>query len=46
MSLAPGGSPDGERFLVVIPEILAGEQPLTAILNMTPLGERSKVPAP
>ncbi len=27
-------SPDGERFLVVIPEIVAGEQPLTAILNM------------
>ena len=35
-------SPDGERFLVVIPEIVAGEQPLTAILNLQPPPVRSR----
>ena len=39
-------SPDGERFLVIIPEIVAGEQPLTAILNMAPRVERRKAQGP
>jgi Tol biopolymer transport system component len=39
-------SPDGERFLVIIPEIVASEQPLTAILNMAPQLERGKTAAP
>jgi hypothetical protein len=26
-------SPDGKRFLAIIPEVVADEQPLTAILN-------------
>jgi len=29
-------SPDGKRFLVIIPEVVASEQPLTAFLNMMP----------
>ena len=29
-------SPDGKRFLVIIPEVVASEQPLTAFLNMLP----------
>ena len=31
-------SPDGKRFLVIIPEVVANEQPLTAFLNVIPLG--------
>jgi hypothetical protein len=27
-------SPDGQRFLVIIPEVVGSEQPLIAILNM------------
>jgi Tol biopolymer transport system component len=30
-----GMSPDGKRFLVLIPEVLADELPLTAVLNWT-----------
>jgi Tol biopolymer transport system component len=37
-------SPDGERFLVVIPEIIAGEQPLTAFINMAASVERGRAP--
>ena len=29
-------SPDGKRFLVIIPEVVGSEQPLTAFLNMAP----------
>ena len=29
-------SPDGKRFLAIVPEIVADEQPLTAILNWSP----------
>ena len=29
-------SPDGERFLMVLPEVVANEQPLTALLNVMP----------
>jgi Tol biopolymer transport system component len=29
-------SPDGKRFLVIVPEVVASEQPLTAFLNMAP----------
>ncbi len=28
-------SPDGRRFLAVVPQAFAGEQPLTVILNWT-----------
>ena len=31
-------SPDGKRFLVIIPEVIANEQPLTAFLNVGPKG--------
>ena len=27
-------SPDGKRFLIIVPEVVANEQPLTAILNI------------
>jgi Tol biopolymer transport system component len=37
-------SPDGERFLVVIPEVIAGEQPLTAFVNMAASVERGRAP--
>jgi Tol biopolymer transport system component len=37
-------SPDGERFLVIIPEIVAGEQPLTAFINVAPRGQPGKAP--
>jgi dipeptidyl aminopeptidase/acylaminoacyl peptidase len=37
-------SPDGKRFLVIIPEVVANEQPLTAFLNVVPRGEGIKVP--
>jgi hypothetical protein len=29
-------SPDGKRFLVIVPEIVANEKPLTALLNLVP----------
>ena len=29
-------SPDGKRFLVIIPDVIANEQPLTAFLNVVP----------
>jgi hypothetical protein len=35
-------SPDGKRFLVIIPEVVASEQPLTAFLNMMPKSGRSQ----
>ena len=31
-------SPDGKRFLVIVPEVIANEQPLTAFLNVVPKG--------
>jgi Tol biopolymer transport system component len=37
-------SADGKRFLVIIPEVVANEQPLTAFLNVVPKGEGIKVP--
>ena len=37
-------SPDGKRFLAIIPEVVANEQPLTAFLNMVPGGGGAKVP--
>lgn len=37
-------SPNGERFLVVIPEIIAGEQPLTAFINIATGVERGRAP--
>jgi Tol biopolymer transport system component len=37
-------SPDGNRFLVIIPEIVASEQPLTAFLNIFPRDEGTRVP--
>ena len=33
-------SPDGKRFLVITPEVVANEQPLTAILNAIPRFQR------
>jgi hypothetical protein len=27
-------SPDGKRFLVIVPEVVANEQPLTAVLKI------------
>ncbi len=27
-------SPDGNRFLVIVPEVVANEQPLTAVLKL------------
>jgi hypothetical protein len=29
-------SPDGNRFLVIVPEVVANEQPLTAMLGVLP----------
>ena len=29
-------SPDGTRFLVIVPEVVANEQPITALLNVLP----------
>jgi hypothetical protein len=37
-------SPDGQRFLAIIPEVVASEQPLTAIVNMASKVQGSKVP--
>lgn len=28
-------SPDGKKFLAVVPEVVANEQPLTVVLNWT-----------
>jgi serine/threonine protein kinase len=33
-------SPDGQRFLAIVPEVVASEQPLTAIQNWTPVRPR------
>jgi serine/threonine protein kinase len=35
-------SPDGERFLAIVPEVVANERPLTAILHVVPKGEGFK----
>jgi hypothetical protein len=35
-------SPDGQRFLVIIPEVVASEQPLTAYVNIVSKSEGSK----
>ena len=37
-------APDGKRFLVIIPELVGNDQPLTAILNMMPKAPASKAP--
>jgi len=37
-------SPDGTRFLVITPEVVASEQPLTAIDNIVPKGAGSTIP--
>jgi hypothetical protein len=31
-------SPDGDRSLMVLPEVVASEQPLTSLLNVIPKG--------
>jgi hypothetical protein len=36
-------SPDGKRFLVIIPEVVASEQPLTALISAVPGLAGSKV---
>jgi hypothetical protein len=35
-------SPDGNRFLVIVPEVVANEQPLTAMLGVGPQVARSR----
>ena len=37
-------APDGERFLVIIPELVGNDQPLTVFLNMMPKAPASKAP--